>query len=191
MVSEDKVNPAKSAPESPMKRDAGGKLKRRNPTRVPMRAARMKQMKISPSSAALIKKTAEETAATPAAKPSMLSRKLKAFEIPTIQRTLMRELATSLPAKSTRMPQATATTAASVCPANFQPVGNFSPSKSSIRPTRNMMVPPTRSPSRGDLTDQASRSASIASGRRALIAGTDANHGARAEPTKTVEVKLR
>jgi hypothetical protein len=48
----------------------------------------MRQRKISSSARALRKKMKAELIATPTARPSMLSRRLNAFEMPRIQRKL-------------------------------------------------------------------------------------------------------
>ncbi len=60
-----------------------------------MRATRMRAMKNSPRIQALRRSTNEATNATPAESPSMLSRRLKAFVIPTTQRIVRATLSAS------------------------------------------------------------------------------------------------
>src|SRR5882672_9275156 len=77
------VYPMNRLPQSPRKIRAGWTLKSRNPSRLPMKATRIRLMKISSSDQALMNRTSAATNATPAERPSMLSRRLKALVMPT------------------------------------------------------------------------------------------------------------
>ena len=81
-------------------------------------------MKNSPSSQALMSRVPEATKATPAERPSMLSRRLKAFVTPTSQRTVTTVFIQSKGRNEVRTSAATITRAASTWPAAFGPPGS-------------------------------------------------------------------
>ena len=78
-------NPTMSEPASPIKILAGGKLNNKNPNSVPTKTRARPPTRIWPLSAAATKRMELVIAAMPAEAPSMLSRKLKALMIRTIQ----------------------------------------------------------------------------------------------------------
>ena len=82
------TNPTTRLPASPMKIDAGGKLKQRNPSSAPSSSASDPATNHCPMLSAAARKAVVQTAATPALRPSMLSRKLKALVMAAIQRTV-------------------------------------------------------------------------------------------------------
>ncbi len=77
--------PMTSDPASPMKILAGGKLKVKNPISVPTSTIAREPTNTWPLITAGISRIDAQIAAMPAAAPSMLSRKLNAFMIRTIQ----------------------------------------------------------------------------------------------------------
>ena len=107
-----------------------------------MKATRMKLMKTSSRDQALMRRTREATKATPAESPSMLSSRLKALVIPTIQ---TRVTTTFIHWKGRNVvvtPARTRMTAASTCPTALTQTGNRSPHTSSARPTPKARVEP-------------------------------------------------
>ena len=117
-----------------------------------MKATSIRLMKNSPSAQALMRKTPEATKATPAARPSMLSRRLKALVTPTSQTSVTRTLRASLGMNDVRTPAATSMTAAASWPAALTATGKRLPSTSSARPMPKVRAPPARMPKRRALT---------------------------------------
>ena len=122
-----RVNPSTWLPESPMKTSAGfpgRKLKMRKPRHVPMSARESTSRSRSSwtVSASIAKSVALISARVPA-RPSMLSSRLKAFVIPTSQRTPSAAARKSFETISTVSPQASATAAAPNWAAELEPRG--------------------------------------------------------------------
>ena len=107
-ASEARPKPSTWLPESPMKTRAlrpGRRLKGRKPRQAPPSASATTSGSSPASwSSAATAKTAQETAASDAARPSMLSSRLKAFVIPTSQTSPSAVASTSLPTISTVSP---------------------------------------------------------------------------------------
>jgi len=82
------VNPRKRLPESPIKILAGLKLYRKKPRVAPARAAVNRDGRMFPKNKATAKRAEVAKNATPDAKPSMPSMRLKALERPTSQKTV-------------------------------------------------------------------------------------------------------
>jgi hypothetical protein len=90
------------------------------------------------------RKNSPATAETPAARPSMLSIRLRALVMPTIQNSVMSRLSTGQGKRSTRMP-----TAATMPPATTSAARRThgeSPRRSSSRPTTARSVAPMPTP---------------------------------------------
>src|SRR6187401_82551 len=87
MVSTERMKPRIMEPPSPMKMDAGGKLKQRKPRTEPMKVISRAAMNHWPLKMAAMRKERAQMKATPAERPSMLSRKLNALVRATIQST--------------------------------------------------------------------------------------------------------
>ena len=122
-ASEARPKPITWLPESPMKTRAlrpGRRLKGRKPRQAPPSASATTSGSSPASwSRAATAKTAQETVASDAASPSMLSSRLKAFVIPTSQTSPTAVASTSLPTISTVRPEASTTPAAANCAASF------------------------------------------------------------------------
>jgi len=82
------VNPRKRLPESPIKILAGLKLYRKKPRVAPARAAVNSDGRILPKNKATAKRAEVAKKATPEARPSIPSMRLKALERPTSQKTV-------------------------------------------------------------------------------------------------------
>lgn len=82
------VNPRKRLPESPMKIFAGLKLYRKKPRVAPARAAVKSEGRMLPKNKATAKRAEVAKKATPEARPSIPSMRLKALERPTSQKTV-------------------------------------------------------------------------------------------------------
>ena len=100
------VDPRNKLPESPMKIVAGLKLNRRKPAPAPAIAAATAKTPGSPCREDTHTATAVTTA-MPAQRPSMLSSRLKAFAVPTIQSTVISALVTCDPVHGSVTPRLT------------------------------------------------------------------------------------
>ena len=130
--------PSTWLPESPMKTTAprrGRRLKGRNPAHAAEREGEHEHVLLSCSVNASIAKYPQETTASVAARPSMLSSRLNAFVIPTSQRSPIAHARTSLPTISTLRPLASTMTAAPICAASFA-MGSGDGGRRRARPQR-------------------------------------------------------
>ena len=87
------VDPSKKPtnidPQSPIKIDAGLKLKTRNPSKAPINTAIKSRSSVCPLPAKLSPSDTAPMVAIPAARPSMLSSRLMALVMPISQKTVI------------------------------------------------------------------------------------------------------
>ena len=143
-----RVNPRKVLPASPRNIDAGLKLNFKNPRQLPAKAIVKKPKYCCPVIRATTKNDKEPIAVKPVANPSMPSKKLTAFVMPTTQITV-RSTSPALPhqvlgKKLNFTPHKIKVLEATTCPNNF----HFAPKCfiSSINPINNIIVPPMTTP---------------------------------------------
>src|SRR5712691_7448094 len=153
-----------------------------------MKATSIRLMKNSPRDQALMRNTLLATKSTPAARPSMLSRRLKALVTPTIHTTVTPTLSASWGRKEMRTPAAMSISAARSCPPNFTPTGKRLPRMSSARPTAKMRLPPARIARSRLLTRYASWSMDSDESKVACTQPSRCRVGARSEPARTTAV---
>ena len=123
----------------------GRKLNGRKPPHArPSEIASASTVSFSCAVSASIAKYAHETIANVAARPSMLSSRLKAFVMPTSQRRPIPHARMSFPTISTFSPLASTTTAAVICAASFA-IG-LRRRRSSMSPAPKTIVTPARIP---------------------------------------------
>jgi hypothetical protein len=144
-----------------------------------MKVTSSRLMKNSPSDQALISSTAEATQATPAESPSMLSSRLKAFVIPTSQRSVTTRFIHSKGRNEVATPEIISTAAAAVWPAALAQTGKSRPRTSSARPTTKTSAPPANRASSFCSTRCASVSGSSAGPKAAWIHSVGAITGSR------------
>ena len=146
-------NPSASAPESPMKIRAGKKLWRRKPMHAPATIAERMAGSIFPSESASTAYVLPAMAHTPAASPSMPSRKLTMFMTATIQSTVSGMPTTAGrstgPKKgnvkwSIQTPKKGGIAAATTWPASLRP--GLRTRKSSMAPTTVATAAPSSTP---------------------------------------------
>ena len=107
-VSSAKKKPTTSEPASPIKILAGGKLNTKNPDNVPMKTSARPPTKTWPLIAAAVNKMQLAITAIPADAPSILSRKLNALIIKTIQTAESTEVIILLSMKNSTLTSARA-----------------------------------------------------------------------------------
>jgi hypothetical protein len=151
--------PSSWLPESPMKIAAGlpgRRLKGRKPAQAsPTASARTSTSRLSCVVEPSMAKYAQAIAAIVAARPSMLSRRLKAFVIPTSQRTAIAVARTSLETICTCRPATTTSAAPATWLASLATGG--SARRSSVRPAAKTIAQPPRMPKSSFVGSRASR----------------------------------
>src|SRR5712691_9438272 len=153
-----------------------------------MKATSIRLMKNSPRDQALMRNTPQATKATPAVRPSMLSRRLNAFVTPTSHTTVTPTLSASWGRKEMRTPAAMSISAAKSCPPNFTPTGKRLPRMSSARPTAKMRVPPAMMARSRLFTRYASCSRERDEPKVSWTQPSPCRVGARSEPARTTAV---
>jgi len=128
------TKPSTWLPMSPMKMLAGLKLKIKKPSAAPVIAAARLETSPCPSPADRMKKKAAAIPVRPAARPSMLSRKLRALVRATIQISVRAPSSSGTWNSVILMPARITTSAATTCARNL--IRKSMPCRSSIRPIR-------------------------------------------------------
>src|SRR5262245_15780907 len=119
IVVQARVNPRKRLPQSPMKIRAGLKLKMRKPRVAPSTDRERMEISGRPWISEKTNVVRAEMAATPAERPSMLSRRLKALVIPTTHKRVRKMFRKGLGMRSNFNPAYRTTQAARISPKNL------------------------------------------------------------------------